>query len=136
MRIVISGAAGFIGSHLCDRLLADGHSVVALDNFIQAAGAMLRTSPAIRVSNFASRISPSRCTVEGPVDVVINAASLASPKDYLAHPIETLDVGSLGTRRMLELALRKGRAVPADFDLGMLWRSRWCIRRWKRIGAT
>ena len=74
--------------------------------------------------------------IAGPVDAVLNMASPASPKDYLEHPIETLDVGSLGTRNMLELALEKGRRLPADLHFGMLRRSRWCTRRRRPIGAT
>jgi dTDP-glucose 4,6-dehydratase len=108
LRIVISGGAGFIGSHLCERLLADGSSVVALDNFITGNWrnvAHLAGDPRFQ---FREQDITVPCAVEGPVDVVINAASLASPKDYLAHPIETLDVGSLGTRRMLDLAAEKG----------------------------
>lgn len=113
MRIVISGAAGFIGSHLCDRLLGDGHSLVALDNFITGNRRNIA-----HLAGAGARFEFRECDITGPcaatsavagaVDAVINAASLASPKDYLAHPIETLDVGSLGTRRMLDLALEKG----------------------------
>jgi dTDP-glucose 4,6-dehydratase len=108
LRIVISGAAGFIGSHLCDRLLADGHSVLGFDNFITGNGRNIaHLSNEARFEFQEQDITEPR-EVAGPVDAVINAASLASPKDYLAHPIETLEVGSLGTRRMLELALEKG----------------------------
>ncbi len=108
MRIVVSGAAGFIGSHMCDRLLAEGHSVVALDNFLTGSPnnlAHLRSE-----SRFEARELDitQPFTVDGAVDGVVNMASPASPKDYLEHPIETLDVGSIGTRRMLELALEKG----------------------------
>jgi dTDP-glucose 4,6-dehydratase len=108
LRIVISGGAGFIGSHLCDRLLADGHSVIAFDNFITGNRrnvAHLSGNPRFE---FQEHDITEPCAVGGPVDVVINAASLASPKDYLAYPIETLDVGSLGTRRMLDLAMETG----------------------------
>ena len=107
MRIVVSGAAGFIGSHMCDRLLAEGHSVVALDNFLTGAPANLahlRGHPAFL---FIAQDITAPFTVEGAVDCVVNMASPASPKDYLEHPIETLDVGSLGTRRMLDLALAR-----------------------------
>jgi dTDP-glucose 4,6-dehydratase len=107
LRIVISGGAGFIGSHLCDRLLADGHSVVAFDNFITGNPRNIAHLSGNARFEFQERDITEPCPVEGPVDVVINAASLASPKDYLAHPIETLDVGSLGTRRMLDLAVEK-----------------------------
>jgi len=108
LRIVISGAAGFIGSHLCDRLLADGHSVLGLDNFITGNRRNLEHLAAEPRFEFREQDIVEPLDVTGPVDAVINAASLASPKDYLAHPIETLDVGSLGTRRMLDLALEKG----------------------------
>jgi dTDP-glucose 4,6-dehydratase len=106
-RIAISGAAGFIGSHLCDRFLADGYSVLGLDNFLTGAErniAHLANAPAFE---FRHQDVTRPFAVEGPVDFVIHAASPASPKDYLAHPIETLDVGSIGTRHMLELAEKK-----------------------------
>lgn len=108
MRIVVSGAAGFIGSHMCDRLLAEGHSVVALDNFLTGASrniAHLERHPHFQ---FRQQDVTRSFTVEGPVDSVVNMASPASPKDYLNHPIETLDVGSIGSRNLLELALAKG----------------------------
>ena len=107
MRIVVSGAAGFIGSHMCDRLLADGHSVVALDNFLTGNRrnlAHLEDEPRF---GFIEWDITQPFSIEGPVEGVVNMASPASPKDYLEHPIETLDVGSIGTRRMLELAREK-----------------------------
>ena len=106
MHHLISGAAGFIGSHLCDRLLADGHSVLALDNLITGS----RRNLEHLASN--SRFRFLEYDVTRPVDVdgtfhhVWHLASLASPKDYLAHPIETLESGSTGTRNMLEVARR------------------------------
>jgi dTDP-glucose 4,6-dehydratase len=108
LRIVISGAAGFIGSHMCDRLLAEGHSVLALDNFLTGSRrnlSHLHSEPRFR---FIQQDITLPFSIDGPVDCVVNMASPASPKDYLEYPIETLDVGSLGTRRMLELALEKG----------------------------
>jgi dTDP-glucose 4,6-dehydratase len=107
LRIVVSGAAGFIGSHFCDRLLADGHTVVGLDNFLTGAArnlAHLADEP--RFSLIRQDITEP-FSIEGAVDAVVNMASPASPKDYHEHPIETLAVGSAGTRRMLELALEK-----------------------------
>ncbi|MBM3775063.1 MAG: NAD-dependent epimerase/dehydratase family protein, partial [Acidobacteria bacterium] len=104
MRIVMSGAAGFIGSHFCDRLLAEGHEVIGLDNFLtgsEANVAHLAGKAAFRLLN--QDVSRS-AEVAGPVDCVLHLASPASPKDYMAHPIETLDVGSAGARNMLELA--------------------------------
>jgi dTDP-glucose 4,6-dehydratase len=108
LRIVVSGAAGFIGSHMCDRLLGEGHSVVALDNFLTGSYANLAHLEKHPGFGFVEQDITEPFTVEGPVDCVLNMASPASPRDYLEHPIETLDVGSLGTRRMLELALAKG----------------------------
>ena len=108
MRIVVSGAAGFVGSHFCDRLLAEGHTVVALDNFLTGNPRNLEHIPAGDHFQFIEHDICLPITVEGPVDCVVNMASPASPKDYLAHPIATLDVGSIGSRNMLELALAKG----------------------------
>ena len=109
MRIVVSGAAGFVGSHMCDRLLADGHSVVALDNFLTGKRRNLAHLEGEPRFGFMERDITQPFSIEGPVDGVVHMASPASPKDYLEHPIETLDVGSMGTRRMLELA-RETRA--------------------------
>jgi len=108
LRIVVSGAAGFIGSHFCDRLLAEGHSVVALDNFLTGSSANLSHFHREPRFQFREQDITEPFSIEGPVDCVVNMASPASPKDYLEHPIETLDVGSIGTRRMLQLALEKG----------------------------
>ncbi len=108
MRIVVSGGAGFIGSHFCDRMLAEGHSVVVLDSFLTGSPANLehlRRNPDVELVR---RDVTEPFTVPGPIDCVAHLASPASPKDYLEHPIETLDVGSAGTRRMLELAREKG----------------------------
>lgn len=105
MRIVVSGAAGFVGSHMCDRLLAEGHTVVALDNFLTGTRANLSHLESHPDFSLVGVDITEPFAVEGAVDCVVNMASPASPKDYLEHPIETLDVGSLGTRRMLELAL-------------------------------
>lgn len=108
MRFVISGAAGFIGSHLCDRLLSEGHQVLGLDNLITGS---LRNINHLRNE---PRFEFRECDVtrpfevDGSVDGVLHLASLASPKDYLEHPIETLESGSTGTQRMLELARDHG----------------------------
>jgi dTDP-glucose 4,6-dehydratase len=105
---LISGAAGFIGSHLCDRLLADGETVVALDSLITGSRknlAHLENHPKFQFHEF-DVTSP--ITAEGPFDQVWHLASLASPMAYLAHPIETLESGSTATRNMLEVARRDG----------------------------
>lgn len=108
MRIVVSGAAGFIGSHMCDRLLAEGHTVVGLDNFLTGSRRNLAHLGNERRFEFFEQDVTQPFAIDGPVDGVVNMASPASPKDYLEHPIETLDVGSIGSRNLLELALGKG----------------------------
>ncbi|HUK16787.1 MAG TPA: UDP-glucuronic acid decarboxylase family protein [Bryobacteraceae bacterium] len=108
MRIVVAGAAGFIGSHMCDRLLAEGHTVVALDNLLTGSRRNLAHLSGEPRFHLIEQDITRGFSVEGVVDAVVNMASPASPKDYLEHPIETLDVGSLGTRNMLELARAKG----------------------------
>jgi len=105
---VVSGAAGFIGSHLCDRLLGDGHTVIGLDNFLTGSARNIAHLEGERGFQLREQDITQPFSIEGPVDGVVNMASPASPKDYLEHPIETLDVGSAGTRRMLELAVEKG----------------------------
>jgi dTDP-glucose 4,6-dehydratase len=107
LRIVVAGAAGFIGSHFCDRVLQEGHTVVALDNFLTGGPANVAHLANHAGFRFQEQDITQPFAVEGAVDCVVNMASPASPKDYLEHPIETLDVGSLGTRRMLELAREK-----------------------------
>ena len=104
MRIVIAGAAGFVGSHMCDRLLDEGHTVVAIDNFITGSPRNLAHLENHSGFQFREQDITQPMTLDGHADAVINMASPASPKDYLEHPIETLDVGSIGTRNMLELA--------------------------------
>lgn len=108
MRYVISGAGGFIGSHLCESLLNEGNEVVALDNLV--TGSIDNVAHLRRQSGFEfiRHDVTRRLEVEGQVDCVMHLASLASPADYLARPVETLESGSTGTRNMLELALQKG----------------------------
>ncbi len=103
-RLVVLGGGGFLGSHLCDHLLARGDEVVCVDDFStgrRANVAHLRRDP--RFTLVEADISES-LPVEGPVSGVFNLASPASPPDYLARPLQTLAVGSEGTRRGLELA--------------------------------
>ena len=102
MRYVISGAAGFIGSHLCDRLVEKGHEVTGVDNLITGHRENLA-----HLDGKVQFIQQDVCEplkISGKVDLVLHLASLASPVDYLAHPIETLESGSTATRRMLDLA--------------------------------
>jgi dTDP-glucose 4,6-dehydratase len=106
LRHLISGAAGFIGSHLCDRLLADGHEVVGLDNLITGSRRNLEHVEAHPRFRFIEWDVTETVQVPGPFDGVWHLASLASPKHYLAHPIATLECGSTATRNMLEVARR------------------------------
>ncbi len=108
MRHLVSGAAGFIGSHLCDRLIAEGHQVVGLDNLLTGSRANLESLAANSHFRFIQCDVIGAVHADGPFDHVWHLASLASPKEYLEHPIETLDVGSTGTRNMLEIARRDG----------------------------
>jgi len=108
MEHLVSGAAGFIGSHLCERLLADGHSVVGLDNLITGSRRNLAHLTNQSRFRFVEHDITRPLEVAGRVDHVWHLASLASPKEYLAHPIETLESGSTGTRNMLEIARRDG----------------------------
>src|SRR5246500_5365429 len=108
MRGVGTGAAGFLGSHLCDRLLAEGWSVLGLDNFITGR----KENPAHLQGNaqfaFAAADVCDPLRISGDVAYVLHFASPASPPDYLRHPIETMRVGSVGTQNALELAREKG----------------------------
>jgi dTDP-glucose 4,6-dehydratase len=104
MRTLITGGAGFIGSHLCDRFLAEGHEVVAVDNFITGTPdniAHLIGNPKFKLIG-ADISHPLK--VPGKIDNVLHFASPASPADYLEHPIPTLKVGALGTHNALGIA--------------------------------
>jgi dTDP-glucose 4,6-dehydratase len=104
---VVSGAAGFVGSHMCDLLLKKNVRVIALDNFLTGVERNIDHLRGNRDFEFRKQDVTEPFEIDGPVDFVLHMASPASPRDYLEHPIETLDVGSIGTRRMLELAQAK-----------------------------
>jgi dTDP-glucose 4,6-dehydratase len=106
MRIVITGAAGFIGSHLCDSLLDDGHSVVGIDNLLTGSLDNIAHLTG-RDFVFLKHDVTNYIHVDGPVDYVLHWASPASPIDYLELPIPTLKVGALGTHKALGLAKAK-----------------------------
>ena len=104
---VVTGGAGFLGSHLCDRLIAEGHSVICIDNLITGSVeniAHLGGHPQFRFIHYDVT---NYLFVDGPVDFIFHFASPASPIDYLKLPIQTLKVGSLGTHKTLGLAKAK-----------------------------
>ena len=107
MRVLVTGGAGFLGSHLCERLLAEGHEVIAMDNLVTGNLrniTSLEGSPRFR---FVFHNVTQFIAVEGALDAVLHFASPASPIDYLLLPIQTLKVGSLGTHNALGLAMAK-----------------------------
>ena len=109
MRAVVTGGAGFLGSHLCDRLLAEGWDVLAVDNFITGTAENVRhlaKNTKFKLEN-EDVSNDDGLQVDGEVGYVLHFASPASPPDYLKHPIATMMVGSIGTQNALELALRK-----------------------------
>jgi dTDP-glucose 4,6-dehydratase len=108
MRVLVTGAAGFLGSHLCDRLLAQGHRVVGMDNFITGNAANVAHLRSHAAFQFVLHDVTNFIELGGPLDGVLHFASPASPVDYLQFPIQTLKVGSLGTHKALGLAKAKG----------------------------
>jgi len=107
MRILITGGAGFIGSHLCERLLSDGHEVVAMDNLITGSTDNIAHLAGRDDFSFIHHDVTNYIFLQGKLDFIFHLASPASPADYLAYPIQTLKVGSLGTHKTLGLALAK-----------------------------
>ncbi len=107
-RIVVTGGAGFIGSHLTDRLLAAGHEVIALDNLSTSHPRNIAHLLGNERFRFVHYDVTDYIYVEGPVDAIFHLASLPSPVDYLRKPIQTLKVGALGTHKTLGLARAKG----------------------------
>jgi len=108
LRVLITGGAGFLGSHLCDRFLAEGHSVIAVDNLITGNTANIEHLAGNSNFLFIKHDVTNYIYVEGPLDAVLHFASPASPIDYLELPIQTLKVGALGTHKALGLAKAKG----------------------------
>lgn len=107
MRVLITGASGFLGSHLCDRFLADGHEVIGMDNFVTGSYDNLAHLQGHPGFTFIRHDVTDFIQIDGPLDGVLHFASPASPVDYLELPIQTLKVGSLGTHKTLGLAKAK-----------------------------
>jgi len=108
MRILITGGAGFIGSHLAERMLAEGHTVIVMDNLITGSTRNIEHLAGRDDFLFIKQDVTNYIYIEGPVDAVLHFASPASPIDYLQLPIQTLKVGALGTHKALGLAKSKG----------------------------
>lgn len=108
MRILITGGAGFIGSHMVDRLIAEGHQVIAMDNLVTGDLANIAHHRSNPNFEFIHHDISNHIHVAGQLDWVLNFASPASPIDYMEFPIQTLKVGALGTHNALGLAKAKG----------------------------
>jgi dTDP-glucose 4,6-dehydratase len=106
-RILVTGGAGFIGSHLCERLLDEGHEVTCIDNFLTGSPDNIAPFLGNQRFRFIQQDVTNFMYVQGPLDAILHFASPASPIDYLEHPIQTLKVGSLGTHKALGLAKEK-----------------------------
>ena len=108
MRVLITGGAGFIGSHLCERFLAEGHTVIAMDNLLTGNTDNIAHLIDNERFQFVKHNITNYIYVAGPLDAIMHFASPASPIDYLELPIQTLKVGALGTHNALGLAMAKG----------------------------
>src|SRR6185295_16519669 len=108
MRVLITGGAGFLGSHLADRFLAEGHSVIAMDNLITGNTDNISHLAGRDDFRFVKHDVTQYIYLDGPIEAVLHFASPASPIDYLKFPIQTLKVGALGTHNALGLARGKG----------------------------
>ena len=112
-RAMVTGGAGFLGSHLCERLIVEGYDVICLDNLLTGQLRNIQDLTNHPQFKFVEHDVTTPIEFEGPLDHILHFASPASPKDYAQHPIHTLKVGSLGTHNMLGLA----RAKKASFLL-------------------
>jgi dTDP-glucose 4,6-dehydratase len=108
MRVLITGGAGFLGSHLCDRFLAENHTVIAMDNLITGNTDNIAHLAGHSRFSFIKHDVTNYIFIDGPLDAILHFASPASPVDYLELPIQTLKVGALGTHKALGLARQKG----------------------------
>ncbi len=117
---VVTGGAGFLGSHLTDRLLAEGHRVIGLDNFLTGNEANIEHLAKNEHYKLIRQDVSNHISLPDDVDFVFHFASPASPIDYLEHPIPTLKVGALGTHNTLGLAKAKGGHLSSGVYVGML----------------
>ncbi|MEM7658484.1 MAG: GDP-mannose 4,6-dehydratase, partial [Bacteroidota bacterium] len=110
-KVLITGGAGFLGSHLCDRFIREGYEVVAMDNLITGSLSNIAHLFGVDGFRFVKHDVTNYTFVEGPLDYILHFASPASPIDYLKLPIQTLKVGALGTHKILGLAKEKRARV-------------------------
>ena len=101
MRVLITGGAGFLGSHLSDRFLAEGHTVIAIDNLITGSTDNIAHLAGHERFSYIKHDVTNYIFIDGPLDAILHFASPASPVDYLELPIQTLKVGALGTHKAL-----------------------------------
>ena len=109
--VLITGAAGFLGSHLCDRFVSEGATVIAMDNLITGDEKNIEHLKGLPNFSFVLHDITKHITIDGPLDYILHFASPASPIDYLKIPIQTLKVGALGTHNCLGLAKDKGARI-------------------------
>src|SRR5882724_10625943 len=133
-RYLVTGGAGFIGSHLCERFLNQGHEVLCMDNY--STGAKENMAPFLKNPRFRfiDHNVSRYIEVPEPLDYILHFASPASPVDYLELPIPTLKVGALGTHNTLGLAKARAR-FTCWRRLPKFMAIRWCGRRPKNTGA-
>ena len=110
-KVLITGAAGFLGSHLCDRFIKEGFYVIGMDNFITGDLSNIHHLPNHNSFEFIEHDVTEYISIKGQLDYILHFASPASPIDYLKIPIQTLKVGSLGTHNLLGLAKAKGARI-------------------------
>ena len=108
---LVTGGAGFLGSHLCDRLVQEGHAVICMDNILTGRRENIEHLMTQKYFTFVQYDVTKPIEIEGPLDYILHFASPASPKDYEKHPIHTLKVGALGTYHALGLAKAKGAVL-------------------------
>ena len=110
-RSLVTGGAGFLGSHLCDCLVQEGHEVICMDNLLTGRSQNIEHLMVQERFTFIQHDVTKPIEIEGPLDYILHFASPASPKDYEKHPIHTLKVGALGTYHALGLAKAKGAVI-------------------------